>query len=277
MPVTNDEIYAYLVDLSANIAMQFAEVQDAQLENFITLRNILNLEVIPELNDLSANIAMQFAEVNQDFVVVNDKLDVISQQVTDVQNYLVSEINTGLVLNTEQLSRVIIQGDVIQDQINDLSANIANQFAEVNQDFVVVNDKLDVISQQVTDVQNYLVSEINTGLVLNTEQLSRVIIQGDFIQGQITDLSANLTAQNQVTDTLIIDSVIVELTELNQGLTAGFEKQTNDINTNTNTALSQYTNTINTNTNTALSQYTNTINTNTNASISTAVSILNHN
>ena len=121
----------------------------------------------------------------------------------------------------------------------DLSANIANQFAEVYQDFAGLNAKLDVISQQVTSV----------------------IIQGDFIQDQITDLSANLTAQNQVTDTLIIDSVIVELTELNQGLTNGFKKQTNDINTNTNTALSQY---------------TNTINTNTNASVSTAVSILNH-
>jgi len=63
-PVTNEEILAYLVDLSANIAMQFAELQDAQLENFITLKNILNLEVIPELNDLSANIAQQFALVD---------------------------------------------------------------------------------------------------------------------------------------------------------------------------------------------------------------------
>jgi len=52
-PVTNEEILAYLVDLSANIAMQFAELQDAQLENFITLKNILNLE---ECNDIYNSI-----------------------------------------------------------------------------------------------------------------------------------------------------------------------------------------------------------------------------
>ena len=89
-----------------------------------------------------------------------------------------------------------------------------------------------------------------------------IIKEFAYTDSYLIDLSANLTAQNEVTDSLIIDSVIVELDVLKQGLTDGFEKQTNDINTNTNTALSQY---------------TNTINTNTNASVSSAVSILNHN
>ena len=215
-PVTNEEILAYLVDLSANIAQQFAEVLDVQEENFITLKNILNLEVIPELNDLSANLTAQIGGV--------------SEQVTGVLDYLTSEINTGLILNTEQLSEVIVQGNVNNQQINDVSANLTAQIGDV--------------SKQVTGVLDYLTSEINTGLILNTEQLSVVIVQGNIIRDQINDLSADLTAQ------------------------------TNDINTNTNTALSQYTNTINTNTNTALSQYTNTINTNTNQSVSTAVEIL---
>jgi hypothetical protein len=155
MPVTNDQIYAYLVDLSANIAVQFAEVLTQG--DYIQTQNTT-----------------------------------ISNQVSNVQGYLESEINTGLL----------------------------------------------EITNQVSNVQGYLESEINTGIILNTEQLNAVIIQGDVIQNQIT-------------------------------------QQTNDINTNTNTALSQYTNTINTNTNTALSQYTNTINTNTNESVSTAVHDIN--
>jgi len=137
-----------------------------------------------------------------------------------------------------------VTNDEIYAYLVDLSANIAQQFAQVNGElalllvenngaFTEVNSKLDVLDIKETAVGDYLI-----------------------------DLSANLTAQNEVTDSLIIDSVIVELEVLKQGLTDGFEKQTNDINTNTNTALSQY---------------TNTINTNTNASVSSAVSILNHN
>ena len=145
-PVTNEEILAYLVDLSANIANQFAEVEGLQTEYFITLRNILNLEVIPELNDLSANIAEQF----------------------------------------RSLERGIIQ-----------------EFA--------------------------------------------------YTDSYILDLSANLTAQNK-------DIILMIAEETGQVLNS-ISNQTNDINTNTNTALSQY---------------TNTINTNTNASVSTAVSILKH-
>jgi len=137
-----------------------------------------------------------------------------------------------------------VTNDEIYAYLVDLSANIAQQFAQVNGElalllvenngaFTEVNSKLDVLDIKETAVGDYLI-----------------------------DLSANLTAQNEVTDSLIIDSVIVELEVLKQGLTDGFEKQTNDINTNTNTALSQY---------------TNTINTNTNESVSSAVSILNHN
>lgn len=101
-------------------------------------------------------------------------------------------------------------------------------------------------------MQGYLTSEINTGLILNTEQLNAVITQGDVIQGQITDLSDNLTAQNK-------DIILMIAEETGQVLNS-ISQQTNDINTNTNTAFSQY---------------TNTINTNTNESVSTAVSILN--
>ena len=197
-PVTNEEILAYLVDLSANIANQFATVEALQSEYFISLRNILNLEVIPELNDLSANIAADFALVNEKLLVLYD--------------YSVT-IDTGVVTG---------------------------------------NNKIGGVSEQVTGVLDYLTSEINAGIILNTEQLSSVIIQGDIIQGQITDLSANLTAQNK-------DLILMIAEETGQVLNS-ISNQTNDINTNTNTALSQY---------------TNTINTNTNASVSTAVSILN--
>jgi len=209
-PVTNEDIYRYLEDLSANIAEQFNELK----REIVIESDITNALII----DLSANIAQQFAQVNSELLKIDEN---VLDGNTQLESFITS----------------------------------------VNGDFVVVNAKLDVISQQVTDVQNYLVSEINTGLVdISKEVLvvdDKVTAVGDYL----IDLSANLTAQNQVTDALIIDSVIVELAELNQGLTAGFEKQTNDINTNTNTALSQY---------------TNTINTNTNASVSTAVSILKH-
>lgn len=167
MPVTNDEIYAYLVDLSANIAQQFRSLESGIIEEFVNTDSYLM--------DLSANIALDFAQVNTKLDVINDEL------------------------------------------------------------------------------------------IFNTEQLSSVIVQGDFIQGQINDLSANLTAQNQVTYNLIVETFkdleFIVIDETAQVLNS-ISDQTNDINTNTNTALSQY---------------TNTINTNTNASVSSAVSILNRN
>lgn len=112
-----------------------------------------------------------------------------------------------------------VTNDKIYAYLVDLSANIAQQFAEVLTQGVFIQTQNVTISNQVTDVQGYLISEINTGLLLNTQQLNAVIAQGDVIQAQ------NASISNQVT------------------------QQTNDINTNTNTALSQYTNTINTNTN----------------------------
>ena len=189
MPVTNDEIYAYLVDLSANIAQQFAQV--------------------------NGELALLLVENNGAFTEVNSKLDVLDIKETAVGDYLI-DLSSNL---TADFAQVNIKLDVIND--------------ELITDFTEVNNKLDILDIKETAVGDYLI-----------------------------DLSANLTAQNEVTDSLIIDSVIVELEVLKQGLTDGFEKQTNDINTNTNTALSQY---------------TNTINTNTNASVSSAVSILNHN
>ena len=162
----------------------------------------------------------------------------------EIYAYLV-DLSANIAEQFKSLERGIIQEFAYTDSyLVDLSANIAADFAQVNGElalllvenngaFTEVNGKLDVLDIKETAVGDYLI-----------------------------DLSANLTAQNEVTDSLIIDSVIVELEVLKQGLTDGFEKQTNDINTNTNTALSQY---------------TNTINTNTNASVSSAVSILNHN
>ena len=84
-PVTNEEILAYLVDLSANIAQQFAELVDVQEENFITLKNILTLDVIPELNDLSANLTAQ----NKDLILMiaeetGQVLNSISNQTNDI-------------------------------------------------------------------------------------------------------------------------------------------------------------------------------------------------
>ena len=134
--------------------------------------------------------------------------------------------------------------------LEDLSANIANQFNELKREILIESD-----------ITNALIIDLSANVAEQFRSLERGIIQEFALtDSYILDLSANLTAQNQVTDALIYDSVIIELKELTRGLTDGLEKQTNDINTNTNTALSQY---------------TNTINTNTNASVSTAVSILN--
>ena len=179
------DIYAYLVDLSANIAQQFS---------------LLQLEIITESNKTNALITE------------------LSKQVTGVLDYLTSEINTGIILNTDQLNSVIT--------------------------------KEDDISKQVTGVLDYLTSEINTGIILNTDQLNSVITKEDGISKQVTDVQSSVGKTDQT-------------------LTLGFAELYG--------VLSQQTNDINTNTNTALSQYTNTINTNTNASVSTAVSILKHN
>ena len=149
-----------------------------------------------------------------------------------------------------------VTNDQIYAYLVDLSANIAVQFAEVLTQGDYIQTQNTTISNQVSNVQGYLESEINTGLILNTEQLNAVIIQGDVTQNQITDLSANLTAENQVTDNLIRETykylellIIDETAQVLNSIT----QQTNDINTNTNTALSQYTNTINTNTNESVS------------------------
>lgn len=115
MPVTNDEIYAYLVDLSANIAKQFAQILDAETENFITLKNILNLKVIPGLTDLSANIAEQFAQVNNElelinfnntsfFLDLNSQLEGVSKDISNQTNDINTNTNTALSQYTDTIN-----------------------------------------------------------------------------------------------------------------------------------------------------------------------------
>jgi len=120
-----------------------------------------------------------------------------------------------------------VTNDEIYAYLVDLSANIAQQFAEVD--------------TKLQDIQS---------TVGKTDQT--LTLEFAATDNYLTDLSANLTAQNK-------DIILLIAEETGQVLNS-ISNQTNDINTNTNTALSQY---------------TNTINTNTNASVSTAVSILN--
>lgn len=112
MSVTNAEILAYLVDLSANIAQQFAEVnaylQSIQLTVSKTDQTV-TLEFANLYNDLSNN----FAQVNTELALIdnavascNTQIEGVSKQVSDVQGYLESEINTGLILNIEGIIEV---------------------------------------------------------------------------------------------------------------------------------------------------------------------------
>jgi hypothetical protein len=54
MPVTNDEIYAYLVDLSANIAQQFVQV-DNELGVLKTGLDLIGPEIAQQTNDINTN------------------------------------------------------------------------------------------------------------------------------------------------------------------------------------------------------------------------------
>ena len=78
MSITNAEILAYLVDLSANIAQQFAQV-----------------------NAYLQSIQLTVSKTDNAVASGNTQLEGVSKQVSDVQGYLESEINTGLILNTE--------------------------------------------------------------------------------------------------------------------------------------------------------------------------------
>lgn len=159
MSVTNAEILAYLVDLSANIAQQFSLV-DAKLENIQSTVGNTDQTVTLEFANLYNDLSNNFAQINNELALINFN-------------------NTSF--------------------------------------FLDVNSQLEGVSKQVSDVQGYLESEINDGLILNTEG--------------IIDVKNILNLE-----------VIPEISQ-----------QTNNINTNTNTALSQYTNTINTNTNESVS------------------------
>jgi len=107
-PVTNRDILNYLIDLSANIAHQFAIVESQNSSIFATVTGIEGY-----LEDLSANIAVQFSyvaneiensnlEINNQFGVVNEK---ISQQTNDINtntNTALSQYTNTINTNTNE-------------------------------------------------------------------------------------------------------------------------------------------------------------------------------
>ena len=170
MPITNDEIYAYLVDLSANIAQQFAQVNNELIVQQVTL------------NAVTGQLGGLIISVNQDFASVNDSLDAL---------------NTELIVQQVTLNAVTGQLGGVSKQVSNVQGYLESE----------INTGLIEITKQVGDVQGYLESEINAGILLNTAQLSSVIIQGNVIQNQITQETNDINTHTNVALSAAVNAI----------------------------------------------------------------------
>ena len=154
MPVTNDEIYAYLVDLSANIAQKFADLEKSIILDFANTDNYLL--------DLSANLTTGF-------IGVNAKLDVISADVIAVNDYLESEINP-VILSTQ--AEVGAGNDQLKAELDALSQQVTD---DVIVELLIIDEELKSLNNQIYEKISQQTDDINTNTNTALSQYTNTI------------------------------------------------------------------------------------------------------
>jgi len=109
MQVTNEQIYAYLVDLSANIAQQFSIVELQNSSIYATVTGI----------SAQTNAILYYLEN-----VINTGINYNTDGIKNIQNQNATTQN--------QITQVIYQGDYIQTQNTATQNQITQQTNDIN-------------------------------------------------------------------------------------------------------------------------------------------------
>jgi len=130
MQVTNEQIYAYLVDLSANIAQQFSIVELQNSSIYATVTGI----------SAQTNAILYYLEnvINTGINYNTDGIKNIQNQNATTQNQITQVIYQGDYIQTQntatqnQITQVIYQGDYIQTQNTATQNQITQQTNDIN-------------------------------------------------------------------------------------------------------------------------------------------------